>query len=131
MALLNNKRQETAQRLTRELQAFGATVTSVLPLADGQNLRFWVSDYKKNELLQQLKDAGYDAPVFLGMSPQLCIESYSMGLVNNFELPLSAERQEIPRQGVIPKDAITDREKDLKMKREVAAMYEAIYGKRR
>src|SRR5262249_5331978 len=88
------KRQETAQRLTRELQAFGATVTSVLPLEAGKHLRFWVSDYKKNELLQQLKDASYEV-VFLGMSPQMDIATYSVGLVNNFELPLAAETQPI------------------------------------
>jgi len=122
------QRQQTAQRLTRELQAFGATVTNVLPLADGQHLRFWVSDYKKNELLQQLKDAGYDEPVFLGMSPQMCTATYSMGLVNNFELPIAADRQEIPQQDrVIPKDDVGKRVRDI----EVAKMLEAIYGKRR
>jgi len=122
------ERQQTAQRLTRELQAFGATVTNVLPLADGQHLRFWVSDYKKNELLQQLKDAGYDEPVFLGMSPQMCTATYSMGLVNNFELPIAADRQEIPQQDrVIPKDDVGKRVRDI----EVAKTLEAIYGKRR
>jgi len=122
------QRQQTAQRLTRELQAFGATVTNVLPLADGQHLRFWVSDYKKNELLQQLKDAGYDEPVFLGMSPQMCTATYSMGLVNNFELPIAADRQEIPQQDrVIPKDDVGKRVRDI----EVAKTLEAIYGKRR
>jgi hypothetical protein len=63
-------RQETAQRLARELQSFGATVTNVMPLDNGQNLRFWCSDYEKKELLQQLKDAGHEV-VFLGMSPQV------------------------------------------------------------
>jgi hypothetical protein len=42
-----SERQKTAERLARELQTLGATVTNVLPLADGQNLRFWCSDYKK------------------------------------------------------------------------------------
>jgi len=93
MAVLTN-RQETAQHLTRSLQSLGATVTNVLPLAEGQHLRFWVSDYAKREILTALADAGYQ-PVFLGMSPQMCTASYSMGLVNNFELPLPAERQPI------------------------------------
>ena len=87
-------RQETAQRLTRELQALGATVTNPLPLAAGDNLRFWVSDHRKNELLQQLSDAGYEA-VFCGMSPQVDIKTYSMGLVNNFEVVLPAETQPV------------------------------------
>src|SRR5262249_16745128 len=123
MALLT-KRQETAQRLTRELQALGATVTSVLPLAAERQLRFWCSDYKKNELLQQLKDANYEV-VFLGMSPQVDIATYSMGLVNNFELPLAAETRPIVDDR--PHGEIGKREKS----RETELMIEAIYGKRK
>jgi hypothetical protein len=121
------KRQETAARLCRELQAFGATVTNVLPLADGQNLRFWIDDYRKKEVLQQLRDGGYDEPVFLGMSPQICTQSYSMGLVNNFELPIAAERQEVPQSDrTIPRDEIGKRKDS-----EIQKTYDAIYGKQR
>jgi hypothetical protein len=129
MALPNlSERQKTAERLTRELQSLGATVTNVLPLADGQNLRFWIDDYRKKEVLQQLKDAGYDEPIFLGMSPQICTQSYSMRLVNNFELPIAAERQEIPQQDrVIPKDEIGKRSRES----EIQKTYDAIYGKQR
>ena len=74
MAVLT-PRQETAQRLARELQSFGATVTNVMPLDDSQNLRFWCSDYEKKELLQQLKDAGHEV-VFLGMQPQVFEQQY-------------------------------------------------------
>ena len=103
MTAFPSERQKTAERLARELLAFGGTVTNVLPLADGQNLRFWVSDYRKNELLQQMKDAGY-APIFIGTGFQMCIKTYSMGLVNNFELSLPAD-QPVPQQNrVIPKD---------------------------
>jgi len=77
------ERQQAAARLTRELQALGATVTSVLPLADGHNLRFWVSDYKKREILAALADAGYE-PIFIGMGLQMDTAAYAMGLVNNF-----------------------------------------------
>jgi hypothetical protein len=94
MALLSD-RQKTAERLTRELQALGATVTNVLPLAEDKHLRFWVSDYKKNELLQQLADAGYET-IFTGMTPQVDVASYSMGLVNNFEVRLPRETQAVP-----------------------------------
>ena len=87
-------RQETAARLCRELQAFGANVTSVLPLADGQHLRFWVDDYKKKEVLQQLGDAGYE-PIFLKMELQPDIRSYSIGLVSAFELPIAADREPV------------------------------------
>jgi len=120
-------RQETAQRLTRELQSLGATVTSVLPLEEGKNLRFWVSDYKKKEVVQQLADAGYEPPIFLGMSPQMCTATYSMGLVNNFELPIPAARQPIVDDRAIPKDDVGKRVRDF----EVTKMLEAIYGKRR
>jgi hypothetical protein len=94
MALLS-ERQKTAERLTRELQSLGATVTSVLPLAGDKHLRFWVSDYKKNELLQQLADAGYE-PIFTGMTPQVDVQTYSMGFVNCFELHLPREAQAVP-----------------------------------
>ena len=108
-------RQETAARLCRELQAFGATVTNVMPLADGQQLRFWVSDYRKNEVLQQLADAGYE-PIFLKMELQPDIRSYSMGLVNSFELPIAAEQQPIIDDrkiyGEIAKPEKTDYERE-------------------
>ena|SRR5262245_46912016 len=87
-----NDRQKTASQLARELSQLGATVTNVLPLADGQQLRFWVSDYKKREVLTALADAGYEAN-FLGMIMQPDVVSYSMGLVNNFEVPIARERQ--------------------------------------
>jgi hypothetical protein len=120
------KRQETAQRLTRELQAFGATVTNVLPLADAQpSLRFWVTDYRKNELLQQLKDAGYE-PTFVKMEPQMDIGTYSMGLVNVFELAVPADRQEIPQNDRIVKDEIGKRKDS-----EIMKTYQSVYGKQR
>jgi len=94
MTALPNERQKIAQRLARELSQLGATVTNVLPLADGQHLRFWVSDYKKRDVLTALADAGYEAN-FLGMIMQPDVATYSMGLVNNFEVPIARERQPI------------------------------------
>jgi hypothetical protein len=126
MALSNlTPRQETAARLMRELQACGACVTNAMPLPDGQNLRFWVDDYKKNELLQQLKDGGYQF-VFRGMAPQFCTSSQSLGLVNQFEVVLPAERQEIAPGNRIPKDEIGRRREA-----EIQKTYEMVYGKRR
>ena len=119
-------RQETAARLCRELQAFGANVTSVLPLADGQHLRFWIDDYKKKEVLQQLADAGYE-PIFLKMDFQPDIRSYSIGLVNSFELPIAADREPIIDDRVVPKDDASRRAKDS----EREAMLQHIYGKQR
>jgi hypothetical protein len=127
MALPNlSERQKAAERLTRELQSLGATVTNVLPLADGQNLRFWIDDYRKKEVLQQLKDADYQV-VFCGMTPQLDVKSYSMGLVNVFEIPLAADRQPVLQDGTIPKDEIGKRSRDA----EIRKIYESIYGRRK
>lgn len=128
MTAFPSERQKTAQRLTRELQALGATVTNVLPLAEGQPLKFWVSDYKKNELLQQLKEAGHEA-VFVGMSLQPDVVSYSLGLVNNFEIPIAADRQPIVDDRI--RGEIVDPAKQAAQKAAVEAMYRSIYGKRR
>ena len=114
--------------MTRELQALGATVTNVLPLAEGQSLRFWVSDYRKNEVLQQLRDAGY-TPTFIKMEPQVDTASYSIGLVNVFEVRLPAERHLIPDDR-IPKGEVINRDHDV-IKREAQKMIEHIYGKQR
>ena len=101
-----------------------------MPLAEGQNLRFWVSDYEKRDVLQALADAGYGEPIFRGMSPQVDVKSYSMGLVNNFELALPAERQPVQDDRTIRGDVV-DREKQAAEKAAVEAMYKAIYhGKR-
>jgi hypothetical protein len=91
MVLHLSERQQTAERLTRELQALGATVVSA-PGSD--RLQFWVDDYKKREVLQQLADAGHE-PIFTGMTPQVDVKTYSMGLVNSFEINLPAERQPV------------------------------------
>jgi hypothetical protein len=115
-------RQTTAQRLTRELQGLGGTVTSVLPLGDDQQLRFWVSDYKKGQVLTALADAGYGEPVFLGMTPQVDVATYSMGLVNNFELALPSERQPIVSDRQTIMGEIVDPEEKKKNAMQVALM---------
>ena|SRR5215475_9103790 len=114
MTPLLNERQKTAEKLTRELSALGATVTTGLPLGADQNLRFWCSDYQKREVLQALKDAGYE-PEFLGMRPQVDIKSYSMGLVNCFEVYIPVERQSVPdfdgrHHGELAKPKVADPE---------------------
>src|SRR5262249_40615130 len=102
------ERQKRAENVTRELQRLGATVTNVLPLAEGRPLKFWVSDYNKREVLQALIEAGYQA-VFLGTGFQVCAKTYSMGLVNNFEVPIPADRQVIVNDRAISKDPVVDR----------------------
>ena len=114
MTLLS-QRQQSAERLARELQQFGANVTSLLPLTDGRHLRFWVSDYKKREVLQQLKDAGYE-PLFLGMQLQPCVQSYDLELVNNFELALPVERTPIHDDRTVRGEISKPKKTDLEMK---------------
>jgi hypothetical protein len=69
-------------------------VTNVMPLAEDQNLKFWCSDYKKGRILTALSDWGFEV-TFKGMSPQICRDTYSMGLVNNFEIALEREQKPI------------------------------------
>jgi hypothetical protein len=94
MALLSD-RQKTAERLTRELQALGATVTSVLPLPDDQRLKFWVHDNQKREVLTQLRDGNY-GPTFVGIQLQFVTCSYAAEMVSKFEIDLPRERQAVP-----------------------------------
>ena len=89
---LPNERQRTVERLARELGQLGATVTSVLPLADGQSLRFWVCDHDKRRVITALTDAGYEF-IFLGMIMQPCVVTYNIELVNSFEVPIAREQR--------------------------------------
>ena len=126
--MILTERQKRAENVTRELQRLGATVTNVLPLAEGRPLRFWVSDYRKKEVLQQLTDAGYQ-PTFLGMMFQVDPKEYAMGLVNSYELAIPADRQVIADDR-LPKGEIVDRAEEARIKREVELMREAIYGRK-
>jgi len=128
MMAFPSERQKTAERLARELRAFGGRVTNVLPLAEGRNLCFWVSDYRKNELLQQMRDAGYE-PIFIGTDFQPCEETYTLGLVNKFELALPADQPAVQDRTI--RGEIVDRAKAAAEKAAIAAMNVAIYGKRK
>ena len=88
-------------------------------------MRFWVDDYKKKEVLQQLGDAGYE-PIFLKMELQPDIRSYSIGLVNSFELPIAADRVSIYDNRILD-DEVGKRGRDAEIKK----IYEQIYGKQR
>jgi hypothetical protein len=61
MAVLTN-RQQLARRLVDELSKFDDVwVTSPLPLRDGTRLRIQIADRSQNEVIQILKDLGYEA----------------------------------------------------------------------
>jgi len=120
-----SERQQVAKRLTEELGKFdGVWVTSPLPLDDNHKLRLQIKDIDRNEVLQLLRDWGWD-PVCVSVLPRVC----STGLMAAclYEIDLPKPRQEIVDDRAIPKDEVGRRGRDS----EVKAMLEAIYGKQR
>jgi hypothetical protein len=94
MAALLSERQKTAERLTRELHALGATVTSVPPLRDDARLRFWVTDAVRPKVLMELAEGNWPV-IFCGCASQFTIRDYDVKLVSIFEIDLPAERQPV------------------------------------
>src|SRR5262245_52363054 len=93
MTTLLNNRQQLAEAMTRELRGLaGVWVTSPLPLADDKKLRLQIADMAKNEVVQKIKDWGYE-PVCLGVAPRFDV----MGMVaaSAYEVDLPRERQPI------------------------------------
>jgi len=120
-----SERQQLAKRLADELDKMdGVWVTSPLPLDDNQKLRLQIKDIDRNEVLQLLKDWGWD-PVCISVLPRVC----STGLMAAclYEIDLPQPRQEIVDDRAIPKDDIGRRGRDAETK----AMLEAIYGKQK
>jgi len=117
------ERQQLAKRLADELGKIdGVWVTSPLPLDDNQKLRLQIKDIDRNEVLQLLKDWGYD-PVCVSVLPRVC----STGLMAAclWEIDLPQPRQDIIDDRAIPKDDVVRRARDAETK----ATLEAIYGK--
>src|SRR5215471_2005008 len=118
-------RQQLARRLADELGKMDDVwVTSPLPLDDNQKLRLQIKDIARNEVLQLLRDWGWD-PVCISVLPRVC----STGLIAAclWEIDLPQPRQEIVDDRAIPKDDIGRRGRDA----EIQAMLQAIYGKQR
>jgi hypothetical protein len=96
--------------LARELGKMdGVFVTSPLPLDDNQKLRMQIFDSARNEVVQLLKDWGWD-PVAISVLPRV----HSTGLIAAclYEIDLPKPRQEIPQDSrAIPRDEIGKREK--------------------
>src|SRR5262249_54298978 len=128
MMALPTERQKTAERLARELDAMDLVwVTSPLPVAADAKLRFQLADTARNEVLQLLKDSGWD-PVFVSILPRVC----PTGLMGAclYEIDLPRERQPVPDDRTIYGEVV-DRQKEAAQKAAVKAMTEAIYGKQR
>jgi len=119
------ERQQLAKKLADELDKLdGVWVTSPLPLDDNHKLRLQIKDIDRNEMLQLLKDWGWD-PVCISVLPRVC----STGLIAAclYEVDLPQPRQEIIDDRAIPKDDVGRRAKDS----EREAMLQHIYGKQR
>jgi hypothetical protein len=120
-----SERQQIAKRLTDELGKFdGVWVTSPLPLDDNQKLRLQIKDIDRNEVLQLLRDWGWD-PICVSVLPRVC----STGLMAAclYEIDLPKPRQDIVDDRAIPKDDIGRRGRDAEAKKTL----ESIYGKQR
>ena len=120
-----SERQQLARRLADDLDKLdGVWVTSPLPLDDNHKLRLQIKDIARNEVVQLLRDWGWD-PVCLSVLPRVC----STGLMAAclYEIDLPQPRQDIIDDRAIPKDDVGRRARDSETK----AMLEAIYGKQR
>jgi hypothetical protein len=96
-------------------------VTSPMPLDDNQRLRVQISDAVRNEVMQILRDWGWD-PICISILPRVC----STGLLGAclYEIDLPRERQPIIDDRTIPRDEGGKRE----MSRECQAIVDAWYG---
>jgi len=70
----------------------GVWVTSPLPLDEHANLRVQIRDISRNEVIQMLKDWGWD-PVFLSVLPRIC----TTGLIaaGMYEIDIPKPRQDV------------------------------------
>src|SRR5262245_10738001 len=118
------ERQQLAKRLADDLDRMDSVwVTSPLPLDDNQKLRLQIKDIDRNEVLQLLRDWGYE-PVCISVLPRIC----NTGLIAAclYEIDLPQPRQDIVDDRAIPKDDVGRRGRDS----EIKAMLEAIYGRK-
>jgi hypothetical protein len=120
-----SERQQLAKSLADELNKLdGAWVTSPLPLDEHAKLRVQIKDISRNEIIQLLRDWGWD-PVCVSVLPRVC----TTGLIGAclYEIDLPRERQPIPQVDRIPKDEVGRGGRDS----EIQKVYAAIYGKQK
>ena len=127
MTVLTN-RQQLARTLANELGKMdNVWVTSPLPLDDNQKLRMQIADTVRNEVIQLLRDWGWQ-PVFVSVLPRICTTGWMAACL--YEIDLPRERQPVPDDRTIHGEVV-DRQKEAAQKAAVKAMTEAIYGKQR
>ena len=95
MTTLLNNRQQLAATMARELgQMECCWVVSPLPLDDGRGLRVQIADVAKNEIIQRIRDWGYE-PRFVSVRPRISALGAFQGACD-YEIDLPRERQPIP-----------------------------------
>jgi len=101
------ERQRKASVLARELRAAGANVTSPLPLYDGSPLRFRVSAVLAEQIVQDLKEDGWEAR-FVASGPEFHLDGTTKSS-HTFEINLPIERTVIPGDRIMGELASSDK----------------------
>src|SRR5262245_55566535 len=95
MTALLNQRQQLAATMERELDALECCwVVSPLPLDDSKHLRVQIADVARNEVVQKIRDWGYE-PKFVSLLPRVH-PIFGMQGACVYEIDLPRERQAIP-----------------------------------
>lgn len=119
------ERQQQAKRLVDELSKFEDTwVTSPLPLRDGTRLRVQIADRSRNEVVQIIKDLGYE-PRFVSVLPRITSAWTQAACL--YEVDFPGDRQPIIDDRTIKDTKLAPPKKDA----DVDAMMKHIYGKPR
>src|SRR5262245_44327346 len=109
MTAIPNERQRLARNLANELGKFdGVRVTRPLPLDNNQKLRVQIADRGKNEVMQILRDWGWD-PIFVTIAPRVCHTGLQGACL--YEIDIPQPRRNIIDDRTIPKDEIAKKEK--------------------
>jgi len=94
MTAVLTERQQLARTLANELgKMSNVWVTSPLPLDDHKKLRMQIADTARNEVIQVLKDWGWD-PQFVSILPRVCPTGLMGACIYEVDLPR-------PRQAVV------------------------------
>jgi hypothetical protein len=123
MTLLN-ERQQTAEALTREINAMGAWVVSPMPLDDNSKLRFQVLDRDRNAIIEKLSSWDW-SPIFVSVLPRICPNGMVSASLYEIDLPK-------PRQPVFDDriyGEIGRKEDNSLARRECEAILKDWYGK--
>jgi hypothetical protein len=115
--MILTERQQTAAALTREIERMGAWVTSPLPLAPGERLRFQVTDETRDQILDRLGSWNW-LPRLLSTYPR--VTSRGLEPASLYEIFLEPDKQPIADNRIhgelASSDAKSDYEVEMLMK---------------